>query len=254
AIDLLHSRYHDFGPTLAHEKLTEAHELILSVESVRQIMILEELWKPRKVRRKAVHQMRQRRACLGELVQIDGSRHAWFEDRGPACTLLVYIDDATGRLLELFFVPVESTFAYFVATRRYLHRHGEPVSFYSDQNSIFKLIAGFGCRLIQNRKGHPEENAHVERSHRTDDDEFYKLKALEFRSEQELLEQATLYIHYYNNVREHSSLHYQTPFDHLIHQQPDIDPNIRFVQPLILDDVSVALGPWSGCNVLAQHP
>ena len=141
AIDLLHSRYHDFSPTLAHEKLTEEHELFLSVESVRQIMILEELWKPRKVRRKAVHQMRLRRACLGELVQIDGSPHAWFEDRGPVCTLLVYIDDATGRLLELFFVPVENTSGYFAATRRYLHRHGLPVAFYSDKDSIFKVNA-----------------------------------------------------------------------------------------------------------------
>ena len=83
AIDLLHSHYPDFGPTLAHEKLTEVHELTLSVESVRQIMITEELWKPRKVKRKAVHQMRPRRACLGELVQIDGSPHARFEHRGP---------------------------------------------------------------------------------------------------------------------------------------------------------------------------
>jgi hypothetical protein len=141
AIDLLHSRYHDFGPTLAYEKLTEVHDLTLSVESVRQIMIAEELWKPRKVKRKAVHQMRLRRACLGELVQIDGSPHAWFEGRGPACTLLVYIDDATGKLMELLFVPVESTFAYFAATRRYLDRHGCPVAFYSDKNGIFKVNA-----------------------------------------------------------------------------------------------------------------
>jgi len=141
AIDLLHARYHDFGPTLAHEKLTEVQGLNLSVESVRQIMIVEELWKPRKVRRKAVHQMRPRRACLGELVQIDGSPHAWFEDRGPACTLLVYIDDATGRLMELLFVPVETTFAYFAATRHYLGRHGVPVAFYSDKNGIFKVNA-----------------------------------------------------------------------------------------------------------------
>lgn len=141
AKDLLHSRYHDFGPTLAHEKLSELHEIRLSVESVRKIMIAEELWKPRKVKRKAVHQMRQRRACRGELVQIDGSPHAWFEDRGPACTLLVYIDDATGELMELFFVPVESTFGYFDATRRYLARHGIPVAFYSDKHGIFRVNA-----------------------------------------------------------------------------------------------------------------
>jgi len=117
-----------------------------------------------------------------------------------------------------------------------------------------KLIAGFGCRLIQNHKGHPEENAHLERSHRTDDDEFYRPRALAFHSEQGLLDEAMGYIYYYNNVREHSSLDYQTPFAYLKQQQPDIDDHLRLAQPFILDDVSVQLGPWSGYNVLAQHP
>jgi len=139
AIDLIHSRYHDFGPTLAHEKLSEVHKLDLSVESVRQIMIAEGLWKPRKAKRRAVHQMRLRRACRGELVQIDGSPHAWFEDRGPKCNLLVYIDDATGELMELVFTPAESTLSYFTATRHYLDHHGRPVAFYNDKNSIFKV-------------------------------------------------------------------------------------------------------------------
>jgi len=117
-----------------------------------------------------------------------------------------------------------------------------------------KLISGFGCRLIQNHKGHPEENAHLERSHRTDDDEFYKLRALVLSSEQDLLEEAMGYIYYYNNLREHSSLDYQTPFAYLKQQQPEIDDAIRYVQPIMLDKVAVALGPWSGYNVLAQHP
>jgi transposase InsO family protein len=116
-----------------------------------------------------------------------------------------------------------------------------------------KLLSGFGCRVIQNRKGHPEENAHLERSHRTDDDEFYKLRAYDLHSEQDLIDQATGYIHYYNNFREHSSLDYQTPFMHVSRQSPDLDHRLRFVQPLMLDDVAVALGPWSGYNVLAQH-
>ena len=85
--------------------------------------------------------MRPRRACLGELVQIDGSPHAWFEDRGPTCTLLVYIDDATGKLMELLFVEVETTLGYYAATRRYIDRHGLPIAFYSDKNSIFKVNA-----------------------------------------------------------------------------------------------------------------
>ena len=116
-----------------------------------------------------------------------------------------------------------------------------------------KLISGFGCRMIQNHKGHPEENAHLERSHRTDDDEFYRIRALRFHSEQHLLDEALHFSYYYNNVREHSSLDYSTPFAHLKQQYPDVNDNIRFFQPFILDDVSVKLGPWSGYNLLAQH-
>ena len=139
AIDLVDSRYHDFGPTLAHEKLTEVHGLNLSVETVRQLMIAEDLWKPRKAKRLVVHQMRERRACYGELVQLDGSPHRWFEDRGPACTLLVFIDDATGKLMELYFTPGETTFSYLAAMRQYLSRYGKPVALYSDKNGIFKI-------------------------------------------------------------------------------------------------------------------
>lgn len=138
-IDLLHSRYHDFGPTLAHEKLTEKHKLNLCIESVRQIMIQEGLWRVRRRKQKPVHQLRPRRACFGELIQIDGSPHAWFEDRGPRCNLLAFIDDATGCLGELFFTPEETTFAYFTATRHYLARHGRPVAFYTDKHSVFKI-------------------------------------------------------------------------------------------------------------------
>ena len=116
-----------------------------------------------------------------------------------------------------------------------------------------KLLSGFGCRVIQNHKGHPEENAHLERSHRTDDDEFYRLRALAIHSEVDLLNEATGYIYYYNNVRDHSSLDYQPPFCHLKQQLPCLDDHIRYVQPFMLDQVSVALGPWSGYNVLAQH-
>ena len=139
ARDLIYERYHDFGPTLAQEKLSEIHDLNISRESVRSLMIAEELWKPRQVKRPPVHQMRERRACFGELLQIDGSPHRWFEERGPMCTLLVYVDDATGRLMELHFTPGETTFSYFAATQRYLTRYGKPVAFYSDKNSIFKV-------------------------------------------------------------------------------------------------------------------
>ena len=139
AIDLIHERYRDFGPTLAHEKLYEVHGLHLSDESVRKLMIVEGLWKPKKARKAEVHQMRERRACFGELVLIDGSEHAWFEDRGPKCVLLVFIDDATGQLLELLFVPQETFFAYCEAARHYFERYGKPLAFYTDRHGIFRV-------------------------------------------------------------------------------------------------------------------
>ncbi|WP_412769665.1 ISNCY family transposase, partial [Ralstonia pseudosolanacearum] len=108
---------------------------------VRRIMIDAGFWVPRRQRPPKVHQPRNRRACLGELVQIDGSDHAWFEDRAPACTLLVYVDDATGRLMQLLFVPTESTQAYFKATRAYVERHGKPQAFYSDKAGVFRVNA-----------------------------------------------------------------------------------------------------------------
>ena len=153
AVGLLHKRYHDFGPTLAHEKLTEVHRLKVSVGSVRRLMIEEGLWKPRKVKKPPVHQMRERRSCRGELIQIDGSDHDWFEGRGPRCTLLVYVDDATGELGELWFAPTETFFSYCEATRHYMERHGKPVAFYSDRHGIFRVnqeqTTGLGSGLTQ---------------------------------------------------------------------------------------------------------
>jgi transposase len=138
-MDLLKEKYEDFGPTLAHEKLTEVHGISISRESVRKLMILEGMWKPKCAKKPSVHQMRERRACYGELEQIDGSDHAWFEERGPKCTLLVMIDDATGLIGELWFVPDETFFAYCEAVRHYVERYGKPVAFYSDKHGIFRV-------------------------------------------------------------------------------------------------------------------
>ena len=152
-LDLLKEKYDDFGPTLAHEKLTEVHKLQLSRESVRRIMIEEGMWKPKRAKKPSAHQMRERRACFGEMIQIDGSDHAWFEERGPKCTLLVYIDDATGQLMELWFVPDETFFAYCEASRHYFERYGKPVAFYSDKHGIFRVnqeqTTGLGSGLTQ---------------------------------------------------------------------------------------------------------
>jgi transposase len=139
ALTIIRERYADFGPTLACEKLRERHGVKIGTETVRRLMADAGLWVPRKLRPPKVYQPRNRRHCVGELVQIDGSEHAWFEDRAPKCTLLVYVDDATSRLLQLHFTPSESTFSYFEATRAYLEQHGKPVSFYSDKASVFRV-------------------------------------------------------------------------------------------------------------------
>jgi len=122
-------------------------------------MMAAGLWTPRKDRPPKVYQPRNRRACLGELIQIDGSDHRWFEDRAPACTLLVFIDDATGKLMTLHFTRTESTFSYFEALANYLAAHGKPVAFYSDKFSVFyvkdrastagKGVTQFGRALYQ---------------------------------------------------------------------------------------------------------
>ncbi|MGF6536879.1 ISNCY family transposase [Paraburkholderia youngii] len=138
AISIIRDRYADFGPTLACEKLRECHGLTLSKETVRHLMTDAGLWVPRKQRPPKVYQPRARRACLGELIQIDGCDHRWFEDRAPACTLLVYVDDATSRLMALHFTATESTFSYFEATRAYIEQHGKPGALYSDKYSVFR--------------------------------------------------------------------------------------------------------------------
>jgi transposase len=139
ATALLRTRYHDFGPTLAHEKLVEDHALKLSVESVRRLLIAEGLWQARRAHRPVIHQLRERRARIGELVQIDGSPHDWFEGRAAKCTLLVFVDDATGRLMQLWFAASETTFAYFAGVEAYITRHGKPLAFYSDKYGVFRV-------------------------------------------------------------------------------------------------------------------
>jgi hypothetical protein len=139
ALAIIREWYWDFGPTLAAEKLREVHGITLGRETLRQWMVEAGLWLDRKQRAKRVHQPRYRRDCVGELVQVDGCEHWWFADRGPQCTLLVFVDDATSRLMHLQFVESESTFAYFHAARAYLEARGKPVAFYSDKHGVFRV-------------------------------------------------------------------------------------------------------------------
>src|SRR5215211_4054301 len=121
------------------EMLSQRHGCRVSRETLRQWMIAEGLWLDRRRRLPSVHQPRNRRARVGELVQIDGSQHFWFENRGPECTLIAYVDDATSRLLHAAFVPSESTFDYLRETKAYVARFGRPIAFYSDKHAVFRV-------------------------------------------------------------------------------------------------------------------
>jgi len=138
-LEHIRSQYYDFGPTLAVEKLSERQNIRIGIETARKWMTEAEIWKPKVTKEKVIHPPRERRACFGELIQIDGSPHAWFEDRGPKCTLIVFIDDATSKILLMRFFNAETTFAYFNMVRLYLARYGKPVSLYSDKLGVFKV-------------------------------------------------------------------------------------------------------------------
>ena len=131
----------DFGATLAAEKLAERDGIVVSRETVRRIQTRLKLHRPKQRDEKRVFQLRDRRPRFGELVQIDASPHDWFEGRGPRCTLIVFIDDATSRLLALRFAPAESTKAYLETLRDQVLRHGRPLAFYSDRHGIFRVNA-----------------------------------------------------------------------------------------------------------------
>ncbi len=123
AVALVKTTYPDFGPTFATEKLRERHGLALSVPTLRRALIQAGLWRPR-------------RPCVGMLIQVDGSKHDWLEGRGPRFVLLLYIDDATSRLLYGELVTAEDTLTLMRTTTVSLERSGRPLSFYVDQDSI----------------------------------------------------------------------------------------------------------------------
>lgn len=139
ALSIIKAHYYDFGPTLAAEKLLEKHDIKLSVESIRMLMIKAGIWAPRSQKAKRSYQPRYRRERFGELIQIDGSSHYWFEERGSKCTLLVFVDDATSKLTSLYFAPSESLYTYCLATKQHIERYGKPIAFYSDRLGIFKI-------------------------------------------------------------------------------------------------------------------
>ncbi len=136
---LVAKHYYDFGPKFAAEKLYEKHAIKVNKETLRQLMVEWGLWKAKRQKQAQIHPQRDRRDCYGELIQIDGSPHAWFEDRGPKCCLLVGIDDATSQLCSLHFEPTETTAGYFKLMQKHIVEHGIPLATYSDRHGIFRI-------------------------------------------------------------------------------------------------------------------
>ena len=131
----LEEKYPDFGPTFAAEKLFEVEGIKLSDETIRRLMIKLGLWKERK--RRATHrEWRERKDCFGEMEQMDGSDHDWFEGRRSKCVLLASIDDANNKIF-LRFTEHEDTKNLMQFSRTYLKKFGKPLSFYVDKDSIY---------------------------------------------------------------------------------------------------------------------
>ena len=186
-LELYKSRYADFGPTLASEKLAEEHGVKVGKETLRQLLLREGLWQ-RKRERDKHRSRRERRQCFGEMAQADASEHDWLEGRGPRMVLLGMIDDATNRILVRFY-PSETTEAYMDLLGRYVRKYGRPVSWYSDGDSVFRAesvkdrelsvptqfsraLAELGIELIL--AGSPQAKGRIERLWGTLQDRWVK--------------------------------------------------------------------------------
>ena len=187
SIALIRELYSDFGPTFATEKLYELHNIKISDETLRKAMHEAGLWCVEE-RKPKYRSRRERKACLGTMIQLDGSHHHWFEERGPKCVLIVFIDDATSNILWANFGPAESLETVFKGTYDYLMKWGIPRSFYVDFGSVFSVhrnnenndkitqferaMGELTAEVIHARS--PQAKGRVERSNRTLQDRLIK--------------------------------------------------------------------------------
>lgn len=199
------------------------HGIKVSKETLRQWMIEWGLWKAKRKKSVQLHPLRDRRPCLGELAQIDGSPHDWFEGRGPECCLLVAIDDATSRLCSLHFEPSETTAGYFKLMRKYIAVHGLPLATYNDKHGIFRInlpnaqegsetqfgraMRQLGVEIICANT--PEAKGRVERANQTLQDRLIKEMRLRGISD---IESANAYLPIY--IREHNAHFAVPPLNH----------------------------------------
>jgi transposase len=136
ALRFYKEKYHDFGPTLGSEKLFEIDKIRINDETLR-LWLLKAGISYKKRKKRPHRQWRERKHSFGEMVQMDGSHHDWFEDRGPGCVLMGYIDDATGRPFARFY-PYEGTLPAMDSFKRYIEKYGLPLSIYLDKHTTYK--------------------------------------------------------------------------------------------------------------------
>lgn len=136
---IIRAKYHDFGPTLASEKLYERDKIKINKETLRRKMIVWGLWRKRaKKKTKEYRCWRKRKERFGEMEQFDGSYFQWFEERAPECCLLAAVDDALGSITGLLFVNWEGVKNAFSFWKIYFEKHGKPSSVYLDRHSTYK--------------------------------------------------------------------------------------------------------------------
>src|SRR3990167_577619 len=220
-IELLTSKWHSFGPTFTTEKLKELYGIKISKETVRQAMIAERIHHP-KQRRLKHRKRRERRPMIGMLVQLEGSPHDWFEGRGERCTLLVFIDDATSKLLWLEFAKSESNIDVMQATKNYVKRYGRPHAFYVDFGGVFRVNLNnaehikktqWECALeeleIEVKHAHsPQAKGRVERANGTLQDRLIKEMRLAGVSS---IDAANTFIRESNFIEKHNNCFSITP-------------------------------------------
>jgi hypothetical protein len=185
---ITYEMYEGFGPTFMCEKPKEIHNIKICPETTRQLMIRSGVWKAHRKKSPVIHQQRKRRARFGELIQIDGSPHAWLEGRGDPCVLIVFIDDATGQTYGKFFES-ETSEAYLITAKEYIIKYGRPLAFYPDKHGIFRinrpgclkkeLITQFGraCKELDIDlfcANSPQAKGRVERCNQTQQDRLIK--------------------------------------------------------------------------------
>ena len=194
ALSALHDpKWEGFGPVFSCDKLSEIYGIVIGKTTVRNLMMSTNLWE--RCRRGKKHRAwRERRRCIGMLIQLDGSPHDWFEGRGPRCTLIIYIDDATSRILHGEFIDEEDTLDLMRTTKTYLQQWGRPVALYVDKDSIYNVNRPANVEEQLNAKdpitqftramgelgievilaGSPQAKGRVERGFRTHQDRLVK--------------------------------------------------------------------------------